>query len=188
LSELAARRVERPSDGAESARRIGQVLAVAAISSLVVMSGVALWLGRPGGAETGAAGPPSTTVAPAVPGSTQRSPVSVEPAPAVIPVAGQPCDPDVDGGVLGEDGTPLACQATGGMLAQWVPAQPVADSSKPDGDQPVPGNSVGANGNYNSGNDDSGNDDSGNGDSGNGNGNGHGNGKPGKVKPAKPGK
>jgi serine/threonine-protein kinase len=175
-SELAVRRVERSSGGAESARRIGPVLAVAAISSLVVLTGVALWLGRPGGAETGAAGPPSTTVVPAVPGSTPRSPVSVESAPAVLPVAGQPCDPDVDGSVLGEDGTPLACQATGGRFAQWVPAQPVADSSKPDSDQPVPGNSVGDNGNDNSGNGDS------------GNGNGHGNGKPGKVKPAKPGK
>jgi serine/threonine-protein kinase len=152
-------------------RAVGPSLAVASISALFAVIGLALWLGRPAETETGAAAPSSI---PASANPTPQSSIPTEPAPppiAVTPVAGQPCNPAVDNNTFADDGTPLACLPTGGRIANWIPAQPPAAKPQANNGQPAQGNS----GNNNSGNEDSDNADS-----------GHGNDKQGHGKPGHP--
>lgn len=157
--------------------------AVAAIAALIGVIGLALWLGRPGAAETSSAAPSSERSAPV---HSSPTPHPVESAQAaspdvVVPVAGQPCNPAVDGNSVARDGTLLACRSAGGSTANWIPALSASGESLSEGEQSASANSANSNsvpGSAGSGN-------SGSGDSGSDK---PGNGKHGHGKPAKPGK
>ncbi|WP_433195133.1 protein kinase domain-containing protein [Nocardia sp. CA-107356] len=116
---------------------VGPGHAAAAMAALVALIGLALWVGRPGGAETASAAPSSARPTPTHPGPALGS-LPAESAHAAapnasIPVAGQPCNPDVDVDAVAADGTPLACRSVGGRMANWIPTQPSGGGPKPDG-------------------------------------------------------
>ncbi|MGW4770384.1 protein kinase domain-containing protein [Nocardia sp. NPDC004278] len=148
---------------------VGPGHAAAAIAALVALIGVALWLGRPGGAETTSAAPSSARATPSHPGPALGS-APAESAHAAapnasIPVAEQPCNPDVDGNAVAGDGTPLTCRSIGGHVATWIPTQPAEGSPKPDAGQSASGPAAPGN----SGNSDSADDKPNNGKPGHGN-------------------
>ncbi|WP_433680743.1 serine/threonine-protein kinase [Nocardia sp. CA-119907] len=122
---------------------VGPGHAAAAIAALVALIGFALWLGRPGGAETTSAAPSSARATPSHPGPALGS-APAESAHAAapnasIPIAGQPCNPDVDGNAAAADGTPLACRSAGGHIATWIPTQLSGGIPRPDAGQSASG-------------------------------------------------
>ncbi|WP_433727324.1 serine/threonine-protein kinase [Nocardia sp. CA-129566] len=163
-----------PRDDREGEWIVGPGHAAAAIAALVALIGFALWLGRPGGAETTSAAPSSARPAPSHPGPALGS-APAESAHAAapnasIPIAGQPCNPDVDGNAVAGDGTPLACRSAGGHIATWIPMQPSGGSPKPDAGQSAAGPAApGPAAPGNSGNSDSADDKPSNGKPGHGN-------------------
>ncbi|MEV6428865.1 serine/threonine-protein kinase [Nocardia sp. NPDC051463] len=206
LPGVGSMRVARPSGDHEPRRILGTGLAAAALSTLLTMVGMALWLGRPPGTETDSAAPSSTPTS-ASPVPRPHAPVGPAPAPppiAFVPAAGQPCNPAVDMSTIGGDGTPLACSVADGHFAQWIPVeahldaqQPVNDKpatensgngqSTPDSDSPLGSDTFDAGSNNDTDNTDNGSGNPGSPDHGNGKPR---NGKPGRGKPGhgKPGK
>ncbi|MFQ6393231.1 protein kinase domain-containing protein [Nocardia sp. KC 131] len=157
---------------------LGPRFATAAISALIAVVAVAIWLGRPTVTETDSAAAPSTSRVPHTPIEPARPPR------ADIPVAGQSCDPAFDAGALAADGTPLACVPGDGHLATWIPTRPHTDKPTQGNDMPaLEGAAIGDN-NAGTGDDNPGAGASGNSDDGD-----HGSDKPRNDKPghAKPG-
>ncbi|WP_330252454.1 serine/threonine protein kinase [Nocardia sp. NBC_00565] len=185
--ELGDRHESIRGDGQVSDRELGWAggpgRAVAVIAALIGVIGWALWLGRPGGAETSSAAPSPARSAPVHSSATPHPAESVRAAApnAVIPIAGQPCNPAVDGDTVARDGTLLVCRSVGGSTANWIPAQSSGGESRSEGEQSASANS---------GNSDSVPGNLGGGNSGGGNSASDkpGNGKHGHGKPAKPGK
>ncbi|MFQ6328811.1 protein kinase domain-containing protein [Nocardia sp. CWNU-33] len=136
-------RAAQPPGDHEPSRILGTGLAAAALSTLLAMVGMALWLGRPQGTETDSAAPSSTptSASPTPRPQAPIGPTSAQPPIAFVPAAGQPCNPAVDDSTVGGDGTPLACLPADGHLATWIPAQPHVDAPKPANDQPAMENS-----------------------------------------------
>ncbi|WP_406236633.1 protein kinase domain-containing protein [Nocardia sp. NBC_01009] len=181
-------RAAQPPGDHEPARILGTGLAAAALSTLLAMVGMALWLGRPQGTETDSTAPSSTptSASPTPRPQAPIGPASAQPPIAFVPAAGQPCNPAVDDNTVGGDGTPLACLPADGHLATWIPAQPHVDTPKPANDKPAMENSgnshntPGGDSPLGSDNSDAGSNYDSNADNGSGNsGNaGHGNSKP----------
>ncbi|MFE7796046.1 protein kinase [Nocardia sp. NPDC057440] len=196
-------RAAQPPGDHEPPRVRGTGLAAAALSTLLAMVGMALWLGRPPGSETDSAAPSSipTSASPVPRPLAPIGPAPAQPPIALVPAAGQPCNPAVDGSTVGGDGTPLACLPDG-HFAEWIPARPHADAPKPANDKPAmensgdSGNTPGSDSTPGSGNSDADSDNGTNYDSNADNGSGHSgntghgndkphNGKPGRSKPGK---
>ncbi|MEV6562038.1 protein kinase [Nocardia sp. NPDC051756] len=154
----------RPAPHSAQARRR---VAAGVLVALLGAMGVALWLDLPGDEGKGSAAAISmpTTSAESAP-SAQPPPRAqtsdaVAPAPETapvraVPVAWQPCDPSVDGQGFAGDGTVLQCVGTGGRIANWMPAMPIAEKPKPN--TPKPGRDDTGGGNNGNGHGKHGND------------------------------
>ncbi|WP_157978931.1 MULTISPECIES: serine/threonine-protein kinase [Nocardia] len=99
--------------------RVGPRLAFVAAAGLCAVLAGALYLDRPSAAETDAAIPATTTIAPSLPPAL---PDPVAPR-GTAPVAGQQCDPTVQATGIDSEGVSLNCTRFGGN-ALWTQVPP----------------------------------------------------------------
>ncbi|WP_216917018.1 serine/threonine-protein kinase [Nocardia noduli] len=126
---LSPRQFSRPRP--VTSMRVGPRVAFVAAAGLCAVIAGALYLDRPGAAETDAAIPATTTIAPSLPPAL---PDPVAPRGAA-PVAGQQCDPAVQNTGIDSEGVSLNCTGFGSnalwtQLPPPVPVDPTTEESE----------------------------------------------------------